>query len=201
MAWVTLQENYPAEVQPFLPQTWRDILGSLHGQVITSQRQTSTSARKQKSQQALDHIFEIQDIADASFIMTSPFFYRSHVFQPNDIIPPNIRREILWEIFHLGFRAELLALDRHLVPSHSTDQSSLDGDEFNRRQLVDGVCGGQLNLGSPVLDEASKALSSPDIRVRIPSIEAFRQILIRWPSCPPSLIQLNPLTDSRHPDR
>ncbi|KAJ3482755.1 hypothetical protein NLI96_g6758 [Meripilus lineatus] len=201
VAWVTLHENYPAEVQPLLPQTWRDILGSNQGQVTASGHQTSTSARKHKSQQALDHIFEIQDITDASFAMTPPFLYRSHVFQQNNVIPQHVRREILWEIYHLGFRAELLALDRHLVPSRYTDQSSLDRDEFNRRQLVDSVCGGQLNLGSPDFDESAKSMSSLDIRVRLPSIEAFRQILIRWPSCPPSLVQLSPLTDSRHPDR
>ncbi|KAJ3476565.1 hypothetical protein NLI96_g11068 [Meripilus lineatus] len=200
VAWVTLHENYPAEIQPLPSQKWRDILGSLQGQVTASGRQTSTSARKQQSQQALDHIFEIQDITDTSFIMTPPLFYRSHVFEQNDVIPANVRREILWEIYHLGFRAELLAMDRHMVPSRYTDQSSLDRDEFSRRQLVDSVCGGQLNLGSPV-DEVARALSSPDIRVRLPSVEAFRQILVRWPFCPPALVQIHSLTDPRHSDR
>ncbi|KAJ3476824.1 hypothetical protein NLI96_g10891 [Meripilus lineatus] len=201
VAWVTLHENYPADVRPLLTQTWRDILGGLQGQVVTLGQQTRTSARKQTSQQALEHVFEIQGIEDASFAMTPPFAYRSHIYQQNEVIPPNVRQEILWEIYHLGFRAELLALDRHLVPSQYSDQSSLDRDEFLRRQMVDRVCGGQLDLGTSALDEAVKALSSPILSVRLPSIEAFRLIIVRWPLCPHALVQIESLTDPRHPPR
>ncbi|KAJ3475398.1 hypothetical protein NLI96_g11862 [Meripilus lineatus] len=170
VAWVSLHEHFHEEVRPFSSQMW-------------------------DSQTAFDHIFDIQGLGNASINFDSTAYYRHHEFARGDQIPLPLRREILWEIYQLGFRSELLTLDRHLCPSTHSTVSSCQGDEFVRRQQVERVCGSLPNMAASAWGDDAMVISSPSIRDRAPALEAFRQVLVRWPSCPLGLIQSDSLVN------
>ncbi|KAJ3474061.1 hypothetical protein NLI96_g12671 [Meripilus lineatus] len=195
VAWVSLHEHFHEEVRPFSSQMWRDILGSSRGIIASSQRETISSTHRRDSQTAFDHIFDIQGLGNASINFDSTAYYRHHEFARGDQIPLPLRREILWEIYQLGFRSELLTLDRHLCPSTHSNVSSCQGDEFVCRQQVERVCGSLPNMAASAWGDDAMVISSPSIRDRAPALEAFRQVLVRWPSCPLGLIQSDSLVN------
>ena len=95
---------------------------------------------------------------------------------------------VLWEMFELGFRYELLALDRYLVPIR---QGSFG--EVEREELLGRVFGGDLYCLSD-LPEEPVGLCSPHPHRRATALEAFRRVLSRWPGCPETIHGATPIS-------
>ena len=94
--------------------------------------------------------------------------------------------EIIWEVCCVGFRLDLTALDRVLVPEEQEDQ---------RRKLIQQVFGPL--LFSYVSDtDAQTGLASGDISFRVASIEGLRQVIRRWPRATHQICCMRPINSS-----
>lgn len=113
-------------------------------------------------------------------------------------------REMAWELSEVGFRVELYALDRHLVPASPAHR---DNEETVRRTLIATLVGedtgdSQAWRGGNILPNiagARNGLRAPHPRDRAQSLEAFRRLILRWPNCPRYLSAYDAL-DSSTPD-
>ena len=103
-------------------------------------------------------------------------------------LDPALAPLIIWEVFELGFRHELLALDRLLVPMNDVPDADSRREEI-LAEAFDGRDVYRLHLlpGSG----AGLCANVPERRTR--SIQGLRNVLKRWPMCPPDVIAGSPL--------
>ncbi|KAI0693308.1 hypothetical protein C8T65DRAFT_585856 [Cerioporus squamosus] len=95
-------------------------------------------------------------------------------------VDPQLCPGIIWEIFDLGFRYELLALDRLFIPSRNDPRG-----ERAREDLLSGIF-------------PSHQLYSV---IELPSGgAAFRRVLSRWPACPAPIHRGSPFATSMSTD-
>ena len=134
-------------------------------------------------------VVEIQNIFSGVFrkedfdIQTNdPVAWHGKTFQ---LVPDHLAPAVIWEVFDLGFRYELLALDRCLRSQGSRDRH----DEMQREEFLGSVFpGGWLrSLDSLPSPEAHGLFASLPQR-RVSALNAFRQILVQWPACPDGII-------------
>ncbi|KAI0739112.1 hypothetical protein C8Q80DRAFT_231131 [Daedaleopsis nitida] len=94
---------------------------------------------------------------------------------------------IIWEMHDLCFRYELQALDRRLVP--------LQGEQ-ERDALLSRIFHYHVLHSLPVLPDPDESLRlyDPLPHRRVSALEAFRQVLLRWPKCPVELSRSVPIT-------
>lgn len=88
-------------------------------------------------------------------------------------------RQIIWDLYEQNFRLELLALDRSIFP-----RSKMNSDQEMAREnlVVDVFPDGMIICHRlPIKDEG---LGAKDWLARIQYVEAFRRLLIDWPSSP-----------------
>lgn len=198
-SWVALHEYHGDKLVPFTTQEWREILNLTDGHIPSSDKQTMAAQRLRKIKAALDRITTILGEDDAPVRLAPPFYYDSSTFRSGDQIPTPLRQKILWEIYQLGFETELLAIDRHVCPPSATNVASQSGEDLLRRIMINRIF--NKDTTPPALTTTSCIPSVPplcdrSLRNRVPSLEAFRQVLIRWPNSPRSLSQSAPLTHS-----
>ena len=109
-------------------------------------------------------------------------------------------QEITWEVHEVGFRVELRELDRELVPvalslSHTARQDA----ETHRERMLNRVFLGR-PLVSDTLPTANVGLADHDIRARAESLDALRQVLVRWPGAPKVVLDCQVLTSLSPPE-
>ncbi|KAJ3488155.1 hypothetical protein NLI96_g3039 [Meripilus lineatus] len=97
-------------------------------------------------------------------------------------------QEILWEVYEMGFRLELLELDRRIRPSPSTLYAR-QGFEYERLDRISSIFGGGGNIRLEALPATNCGLASENPVDRVPALECFRQILVQWPGVPSPLVQ------------
>lgn len=97
--------------------------------------------------------------------------------------PPRLMRLILWELYELNFRYELLALDR--VMARALWEESL----HDRRDLLYGIFpeGSGFMMWSSPLPEDDAGMWSRQISEIFPYVENFRKLLSCWEDAPPRL--------------
>ena len=89
---------------------------------------------------------------------------------------------ILWELAELGFRHELLALDRLLVPHRQESWREVEREELLSRIYPDK------NAFAPTrIPVRPSGLADAYTFKRVDYLEAFRRVLMRWPGCPNSI--------------
>ncbi|KAJ3483972.1 hypothetical protein NLI96_g5943 [Meripilus lineatus] len=93
-------------------------------------------------------------------------------------------REVLWEVFEMGFQLELLALDKILVPAPSVVSHTSQVFEYERHDLISRVFGNDGHLRVASLPTENCGLAAENIADRISALEAFRIVLVRWPGAP-----------------
>lgn len=93
-------------------------------------------------------------------------------------------REVLWKVFDMGFRLELLALDRVLVPAPSVMSHQSQVFEYERHDLISQVFSNDGLLRVASLPTENCGLAAENIADRLPALEAFRIVLVRWPGVP-----------------
>ncbi len=92
--------------------------------------------------------------------------------------------EMVWELCEMGFRHELLEVDRFLVPSMGRDP---DTGKFQRWLMVNNVFPPSRPFHLKQLPTAIDGLAASDLVSRARYLDALRLLLSRWPSVPPSI--------------
>ena len=89
-------------------------------------------------------------------------------------------KEIIYDVFDHSFRYELFMLDRLLCPDIWAEDPAL------RTNLIAAVfgCTSVLAQWADPFPNVNMGLTAIDYRDRKPYIEAFRLLLVNWPSAP-----------------
>ena len=95
---------------------------------------------------------------------------------------------IIWEVFELAFRRELLALDCILRPRVTRQEQAQREEELS--QIFPSH-----NIHTVVYlpTTHSDGLFAPLPQRRIQALNAFRQVLMYWPKCPSTIVNARPL--------
>ena len=183
-AWLYLLALPDTPATRAAPQWWRDYL----------QGYTNDSTPEGNSRRAL-RIAKVKEIFCRAFLMEDfdedvqrPVKWFDHKLASLDHALAPL---ILWEAFELGFRYELLAMDRVLVPMHH------EPDADARREVVLARVFPNLDLyrlTSLPSSPAGLCAKVPQARVR--SIEGLRSVVLRWPFCPQDIVTTPPLTSA-----
>ncbi|KAI1788727.1 hypothetical protein LXA43DRAFT_1024268 [Ganoderma leucocontextum] len=105
-------------------------------------------------------------------------------------VPEELAPAVVWEMFDLGFRYELLALDRFLRPTGSASRP----EEARREDLLGKVFTGDWLRALNSLPSAdSPGLFAPLPHRRVTALNAFHAVVVRWPGCPTSIASASPL--------
>lgn len=172
-----------ADLRALKSQEWRDYLNGVMEDSL--QKTTHAAGRTRAVHELLAKAFGADHATDPTVKLT----WFGSPWDPSSL---QQTREILWEISEIGFRFELLALDRHLVSSDGSEQPEML--EISRRQLIQTVCAGRPEFLSR-LPSANKGLASPNVWGRAQSLEALRTLMSRWPSVPVHIATAKPLTE------
>ena len=176
------------------PQWWRDFLyssASLGARVDDPSRTPEGSglvenSRSAKRRAMIKHVFDgVFEENEFDLDSPTPVAWFHHRI---DKLTPDICPLIIWEMFELGFRYELLALDKCLVPT-TTDEIV----EARREDLLSAVFpnGGIYTLET--LPREGSGICAPLLERRIPVLEALRRVIVRWPRCPSHIQNADPL--------
>ena len=98
-------------------------------------------------------------------------------------VPEHLAPWVVWECFELGFRYDLLALDKYMRRT-----SGVDG-EVRREDLLSRVFPRSSFLAVdrlPHIDSSGLFACLPHRRVH--SLNALRDVMILWPGCPASIM-------------
>ena len=109
-------------------------------------------------------------------------------------LPPEFSlplRQIAWELSELGFRFELYALDRHLVPEAG---STHEVAEHRRRALIHRIFAGTHFILPDRSLAGNAGIGALHVRDRASGLEALRLLICRWPGSPTRFRRLAPLS-------
>lgn len=90
-------------------------------------------------------------------------------------------REVVWELYEIGFRTELVSLDDYFP--HQDREQHIQ----KRWEWLSQIFPGHSALHIPRLPTKDTGLASIDVLERGKSLEALRQLLITWPGVPSEL--------------
>lgn len=175
-------------------QCWRDALANSIS--IVEHKPTNARARQNLVQDTLASVFKASDIVDSRSI---PCQFHNEIFHSLDNVPYSLQQEILWEMYEMGFFFELHALDRVVLGGNLEGQTMAfaEAAETTRCELISRIFkddGGTIRVrGNPNYAEVV-GLGARQIAARAASLEALRQVLIRWPGVPSSLARPLSLT-------
>ncbi len=174
-AWIYLLGRPDSGVTRVLPQWWRDVLNG----DMEDDSPKSNSARAKRLDKVKEVFGRALDMDD--FTPSSKYGVRWFARTINSLTTP-IARQVIWEILEMGFRHELQALDRILVPGHGDVHT-----EASRREYLSHVFpNGDIEYVRE-LPTTDVGLTAARLDARLPYLEAFRRVLIRWPLCPHSV--------------
>ncbi|RDX40899.1 hypothetical protein OH76DRAFT_1489920 [Lentinus brumalis] len=171
-AWLYLLEHPYARITRVQPQWWRDYLnGEIEGD--TPHDETRRSKRLEQVRCVFQVAFDMKDYAP---VPDQPIHWFTHrITDP----PSNLCPLIVWELHEIGFRYELLALDRVLVPMLNVENA-----DSLREELLSHVFPDHDLYYVHDIPESPRGLCATIPAARVRSLEAFRQVLVRWPLCP-----------------
>ncbi|KAF7790156.1 hypothetical protein EIP86_001108 [Pleurotus ostreatoroseus] len=193
-------------VHPLRNQEWREYLYTSSATQTTNDSLTSNIAlknHKKRTKKSVEHKLAVHNmfrdlfgqnvmdcpIPDTWFERTlSPFHGETSELTGADTV--RTVQLLGWELNELEFRWELMQLEDTLVP---IDVERLV-EQHERQQLVDAIFPAKCKLRITELPSANQGLSAENVETRAPYLEAFRQLLSRWPSVPSSLADCEPLT-------
>ena len=163
-------------------QVWRDFL---HGVPDDPSSHTRNGKRAFEIKQIFGRVFSDQQLnSDASG--TAQWHGRRVELVDDDIGPL-----VIWEAFQLGFRFELLALDRAL---RGADSGVL---EVEREAQLSYIFPEDSSFSVVSLPEPdTPGLFAPLPHHRIPSLNALHDTLRKWPLCPLGIAKAKPLQTS-----
>ncbi|KIJ07374.1 hypothetical protein PAXINDRAFT_19429 [Paxillus involutus ATCC 200175] len=179
--WISRVEHHPPCPLP-VPQTWRDFLNTIPSALLADNT-TTKSAREKLAAKSLfgNALVHLQGNTWATQGDVSWRNQRIAIATLEDP-PAHLIRCILWEIYELGFRYELLDLDRAMVPGLWTEAPA------ERTELLYSIFPGESGLvmwqeDMPTTEQGMWA--SP--ATAYPFLESWRKLLSAWPEAPSRL--------------
>lgn len=185
-AWLYLLRHSTARVTSVPTQWWRDVLYGPGTRNDT--KESMTTKRWQSIQSVFGSAFEQASWDDS---LAYAHWHGFHLREINYALCP----AILWELAELGFRHELLALDRFLVPYRDEPGREVEREELLRRVFPDD------DIYTVVeLPREPSGLNHPQPYRRVPWLEALRRVLLRWPACPQIIAEQSVLHSMPEPE-
>ena len=173
-AWLYILRLREARVSIIPTQWWRDFL---YGDTGRTSGPATTFNAKRMSQMREVFALAFEDV-DYDPNNHSPVMWFDHRMAELDVALCPL---IVWEVCELGFRFELLALDRLLVPCREGNS----GDE-EREDLLAAVFHNANLFVVSALPTEGIGLAAVLPRQRAPYLQAFARVMAHWPKCPPS---------------
>ncbi|KAH9910708.1 uncharacterized protein BXZ73DRAFT_55055 [Epithele typhae] len=158
------------------PQWWRDFLNGDTNAAATTVTNRRTQ-RLEKVKEVFCRVFLMEDFQERDSGAIE-WFHR-----PITAVDATTGPLILWELFELGFRHELLALDRLLVPMHGVPDA-----DFIREQVLVGVFHHRDLYRLHQLPVFGVGLSHRMPSSRVRCVEALCRVVMRWPQCPSQIV-------------
>jgi hypothetical protein len=186
--WISRVDHNPPEKFPS-PQQWREFLNSIPSEESLARASSSTGVptaaamRKRAAKELFGE--DLMDAQGATWAINDTIEWRNQTISVASLIDPPTRliRLILWELYELNFRYELLALDR--VMARPSWEESL----HDRRNLLYGIFpgeGGFVMWSSP-LPEDGGGMWARQLSDIYPFVENFRKLLSSWEDAPARL--------------
>ncbi|KAI0350259.1 hypothetical protein OH77DRAFT_1413343 [Trametes cingulata] len=182
-AWLYLLQTKCSGATRVSAQWWRDYLNGLD--FASGQPSTRAGKRKEAVAKAFAGVLDMKDYQENQ----STVAWFSHRLKH---LHPPLCPLILWEVFETGFRYELLALDRVLVPGRRGRADI----ELEREQLLSAVFADYDLYAVRQLPSHPAGLAAPVPQARTRCLEALRQVELRWPLCPDIITSAPPLNIS-----
>lgn len=175
------------DASPIGNQLWRTLLGQeLELTTDDRARHTKSANRKQAIIDILASCINTADGISINLAGNNNVTWQGSELIPDQPIPPEIARQILWELSELNFRCELVGLDRR---SHN-DKLSANHSVSNERNITLPVPStredllGRCFVGTSMLDielqHAGQGLACPLWANRYRYILALRDVMVTW---------------------
>jgi hypothetical protein len=119
-----------------------------------------------------------------------PVSWRGASFAPSESLTVQVGQEVIWELQELGFRNDLIALDKRL------DNSGMNAAE--RRGLLNSCWEGTASFVD--IRVASQGLGAPTLQGRWPYLRTLHRVMRSWKGDKPELLLLNLPTDDGGPN-
>ncbi|KAF8123522.1 hypothetical protein EV363DRAFT_1179741, partial [Boletus edulis] len=190
--WITRLDHSPPPQFPS-PQLWRDFLHSMPPKEELEATSSSTANTKNLSKSHNLAAYEIFGEEGVALMQGSSWAPKENVEWRDKVIPiaslinspPRLVRALLWELYEIGFRYELRALDQAMVPHLWTNH------RIERVSLLYCVFPGTAGLvmWSEPLPKKSGDLGLTDTFVDNKKPEVLRSfclLLTAWPDAHPS---------------
>ncbi|KAJ3474860.1 hypothetical protein NLI96_g12214 [Meripilus lineatus] len=179
--WLHIITHSKYEQPPIHQQGWRDYLN--HQNLDEAAHGTTHTARQKAVVLSLFKALSVDEDLEVGHEVE--FYGRPF---PLDSLDVQLCREVVWEVFEMGFRLELWALDKHICrpPSRSLYEQQIF--EYERLTLISRVFGDSGHIRVATLPTGNHGLAATDLAARIVALEAFRRVLIRWPGAPAPLV-------------
>ncbi|KAI1797039.1 hypothetical protein LXA43DRAFT_1147725 [Ganoderma leucocontextum] len=163
------------------PQFWRSFLNGIPEDPTST---TRNGKRLIEIKNVFGGVFRVEDFDPATDAAVT---WHGSTFQS---VPETLAPAVIWEMFELGFRYELLALDRFLRPPECASRP----EEARRENLLGKIFPGDwLRAVDALPSPDSGGLFAPLPHCRIHALNALRAVLTRWPGCPSSIARSSPL--------
>ncbi|KAI0642501.1 hypothetical protein C8Q79DRAFT_1002921 [Trametes meyenii] len=182
--WLYLMHTRDSKLSAMSPQWWHNFLYGETGCELKDD--TLNGLRQQRCKLLFNDVFKTEDL-DLS-PTASPTWFGHRI----ETVDPKLCAAIIWEICEMGFRHELLALDRLLVPHPADLRAESQCEELIGRIFVDRTTYTVVKLP----EEANVGLSARLPHSHVPYLEALRKVIVRWPRCPPSILCAPPPSPS-----
>ncbi|KZT39794.1 hypothetical protein SISSUDRAFT_1045113 [Sistotremastrum suecicum HHB10207 ss-3] len=203
--WLTVRKAWlhrmsTPRAKPLTPRMWKDFLshGTERGPLDPAQNRLPKSLDKLKAvrnakeirsagrlsarQQSQKYFLEMIPNVLSFQESTSLRWLGAPLFSSDPTHDCFVRRQILAEIIDIGFHSDLLHLDKILLPSLPETQRQQRFSELWQSMGRDPRRGYQ----SPPTS-AMPSLGNPIWHLKVPVLEALRQIMCEWPN-PPALL-------------
>lgn len=193
-AWLgALNTHFSRTPHQLTTQQWRDYFYSFVGTNAKGDAATASARRRQQ----VEAIFaKVHHMGAPRPDPSSAIKWFTHAFAPDATIPPLLVRQILWEICELGFRYELLELDRVVCPNQASTEVAADVEESKREWLFAPVFPEDMFLQITRLTERNTGLAHDLVFKRADALDALVKVMKRWPNCP-DMIKSAPLLYSQ----
>lgn len=170
--WLYMLSVPESRASQLAPQSWRSFFNGVPGD-------PNSTTRNGKRQVEIKNIFgTVFREEDFDTTMNAAITWHGATFQT---VPDALAPAIVWEMFDLAFRYELLALDRFLRPPDVASRP----DEARREAILGKVFPGDwLRAVDSLPSRDSAGLFARLPHRRIQALNAFRAVLARWPGCP-----------------
>ena len=178
-AWLMFLQVARSRAASVGSQFWRSYLLGVPEDFRTD---TSVGQCRIAVQQVFGHCFSDDRVHVDT---TSPVRWHSHEFRE---VPPHLAPWVVWEAFELGFRYDLLALDRYVR------RVDAEEDEVHREEFLSRIFPGRALLAVdelPLLDSTGLFASLPHRRIK--ALNALRDVVKLWPGCPAVILDSEPL--------